>query len=212
MSVGNWKSVVAEGIMFVGDMGGAAWGRFCGLHGVWALSLKAVGESLRICPPPPHSPPRKSYQKRGHLFTEGTGGDQRAVDLLQGLCNVSVMVFPLREFYILTLLVLFQLLRNWLCKSRWACWLNYLKIACYFQHFIFPQTVDGEALEGFRCAHTRLTFGKHISVSILKQKFIVMFLTLILNPAFSACLTVFEGGGEMDCVCAFMVVVVGLWW
>jgi len=67
-------------------------------------------------------------------------------------------------------------------------------------------------LKGFHCDHTHLTFGKHISFSILKQKFIVMILTLILSPAYSACLTVVEGGGEMRCVCALVVVVVGLWW
>lgn len=29
----------------------------------------------------------------------------------------------------------FNLLKNWFCKSRQALWLNYLKVACYFQRF-----------------------------------------------------------------------------
>lgn len=36
------------------------------------------------------------------------------------------------------------------------------------------------ALEWFNYDHTHFTFGKHISFSVFKQKFIVMFLTLIL--------------------------------
>lgn len=56
---------------------------------------------------------------------------------------------------------------------------------------------------GFSYGHSHLTFGKLISFSIFKQKSIVMFLTLILSPAFSACLAVFEGGGETQCMCVY---------
>lgn len=58
-------------------------------------------------------------------------------------------------------------------------------------------------MEGFRSDHTCLTFDEHISFSILKQKFIVMFLTLILDPALSACRTESEGGGG-NALCMFL--------
>lgn len=46
--VGNWKSLVAEGIiMFTGDMSGVI-GRFWVLHWVWGIFLKAIGELLKI--------------------------------------------------------------------------------------------------------------------------------------------------------------------
>lgn len=49
-------------------------------------------------------------------------------------------------------------------------------------------------MEEFCFNYTHLNFGKHISFRIFKQKFIVMFLIVILSPSFSTGLAVFEGG------------------